>query len=287
VNLGGRRTAVGAAAALGALVLGVATAGAAGTTPSPRVSRAPEIGGQPYVGEQLTAGGATYTPSDAHATYYWLRCADTGSSCGRPIATGRTYRTTDADLGKYLRVLLVVTSSDRSAYGFSDATPAIGRKPVPSPEPTPTPTPTASPSPAPVPAPVPPAPAPVSGGAVAGAHAKSPRSLKPFPVVRIKGWLTPSGAQVTMLTVRAPRGSTISVRCRGAHCPRRRLTRAGRLVHLRPYERLLRGSVRLEISVTRRGYVGKRTVINLRSGNAPTRRDLCLYPGVSKAKACS
>jgi hypothetical protein len=39
--------------------------------------------------------------------------------------------------------------------------------------------------------------------------------------------------------------------------------------------------------VTRRGYVGKRTVIQLRRGKTPTRRDLCLFPGVRKPKACN
>jgi hypothetical protein len=288
---------VGAVATLAALVLGGATAGAAGWTSSPQVTHAPEISGQPYVGEQLTASGAAYTPRDARATYYWLRCANTGDSCGRgAIATGPTYRTTEADLGKYLRVLLVLTISNGSAFDVSDASPAIGRKPAPTPDPTPMPTPTPTPTPAPtassspppVAAPVAlaPSPTPAPSGAVAGAHAKSPRFLKPFPTVRIKGWLTPSGAQVTMLVVRAPRGSRISVNCRGAHCPRRRLAHATRLVHLRPYERLLRGNMRLKISVTRRGYVGKRTVLVLHRGKSPTRRDLCLYPGARKAKAC-
>jgi hypothetical protein len=111
--------------------------------------------------------------------------------------------------------------------------------------------------------------------------------LSPFPVVRIKGWLTASGARVTMLTVRAPRGSRISVRCTGRGCPRKRYARTTALVHLKPYQRLLRGNLRLEISVTRRGFVGKRTIIVLRKGKAPTRRDLCLYPGVRAAKACT
>jgi hypothetical protein len=89
-----------------------------------------------------------------------------------------------------------------------------------------------------------------------------------------------------MLTVRAPRGSSVSVRCTGRGCPRKRFARMTTLVHLKPYQRLLRGNLRLEISVTRRGFVGKRTVITLRKGKAPTRRDLCLYPGVSRAKSC-
>jgi hypothetical protein len=113
------------------------------------------------------------------------------------------------------------------------------------------------------------------------------RWLRPFPVVRIRGYLTPGGARVTLLTVRAPRLSHISVRCIGRHCPRRRLATATVLVHLKPYERVLRAGVRLEISVTRAGYVGKRTVISLPRGKAPVRKDLCLFPGVAKPRLCT
>jgi len=112
--------------------------------------------------------------------------------------------------------------------------------------------------------------------------------------VRIKGWLIPAGARVTLLTVRAPRGARIVVTCDGRFCPRKRIARSPstrmarstRLVHLAPYERLLRGTVRLVISVTRRGYVGKRTIITLRRGKPPVRRDLCLFPGVRRARSC-
>jgi hypothetical protein len=123
-------------------------------------------------------------------------------------------------------------------------------------------------------------------GGVAGQNADALRWLSPFPVVRIKGWLTRTGARVTMLTVRAPRGARIAVRCTGPGCPRKRYARMTRLVHLKPYQRLLRGNLKLEISVTRRGFVGKRTIITLRRGKAPARRDLCLYPGVSRARSC-
>jgi hypothetical protein len=58
-------------------------------------------------------------------------------------------------------------------------------------------------------------------------------------------------------------------------------------VHLKPYERILRAGVKLEISITRSGYVGKYTSIRLRRGKAPLRRDLCLFPGARKARVCS
>jgi hypothetical protein len=113
------------------------------------------------------------------------------------------------------------------------------------------------------------------------------RWIDPFPVVRIRGWLTRAGARVTLLTVRAPKGARIRVRCTGTHCPKRRYAQATVLVHLKPYERILRAGVKLEISITRPGYVGKYTSIRLRRGKAPVRRDLCLYPGASRARVCS
>jgi hypothetical protein len=105
--------------------------------------------------------------------------------------------------------------------------------------------------------------------------------------VRIRGWLTRTGARVTLLTVRAPRGARITVRCTGPRCPRRRIARLSRIVHLKPYEQVLRAGVRLEISVTRPGFVGKLTIIKMRKGKAPVRQDLCLFPGARKARACS
>jgi hypothetical protein len=116
---------------------------------------------------------------------------------------------------------------------------------------------------------------------------KSLRWIDPFPVVRIRGWLTSTGARVTLLTVRAPRGARIKVRCTGRSCPKRGYAHATVLVHLKPYERILKAGVKLEISITRPGYVGKYTSIKLRRGKAPLRRDLCLYPGARKARVCS
>ena len=49
--------------------------------------------------------------------------------------------------------------------------------------------------------------------------ARSRRVIRPFPVVRMKGRLTARGADVQVLSVRAPRAAKISVRCRGKSCP--------------------------------------------------------------------
>jgi HrpA-like RNA helicase len=113
------------------------------------------------------------------------------------------------------------------------------------------------------------------------------RQLRPFPIVRIKGRLTGDGAYIALLTVRAPRLAHIVIRCRGEGCPKRRWAHAVALVHARKFEhRLLRAGVRLKVTVTRRGFIGKYALIRLRRGRPPWRRDLCLFPGSSRPRAC-
>ena len=111
--------------------------------------------------------------------------------------------------------------------------------------------------------------------------------LRPFPTVRIRGRLTLNGARVTLLVVRSPRGALISARCRGGGCPVRRVTRTARArTRLRAFERVLRAGTRLDIIVTRTGFIGKWTTIIIRRGNAPWRADRCVKPGRSRPSAC-
>jgi hypothetical protein len=104
--------------------------------------------------------------------------------------------------------------------------------------------------------------------------------------VRIRGWLTARGAMISRLTVRAPRGATIGVRCFGPGCPRESVARTTRLTRLKAFERRLRAGTRLVIRVTRPGFIGKHSVIRIRRGKAPARRDLCLYPGAKGPAKC-
>lgn len=110
--------------------------------------------------------------------------------------------------------------------------------------------------------------------------------LEPFPVVRIRGRALPRGARVNLFSVRAPRGSRITVRCAGP-CPKRRVATTARgMTRLRPYERFLRAGVRLTVRVTRPAMIGKFTFVRIRSRRAPLRRDGCLVPGSSTPVAC-
>ena len=118
--------------------------------------------------------------------------------------------------------------------------------------------------------------------------------MSPAPVVRIRGWLTPGGAMITRLTVSAPRGVTITVRCFGSRsCPSKALTRAaaaqvrrGKVTRLKALEGRFRAGTRFVISVTKPGAIGKHTLIRVRKGKQPFRRDLCLFPGSRKPAAC-
>jgi hypothetical protein len=110
--------------------------------------------------------------------------------------------------------------------------------------------------------------------------------MRPFPLVRIRGWLTARGAIIEALTVRGPRGLRISVRCRGRGCPRRHLARSATVTRLKAFQGFLPAGVRLEIRITRPGFVGKHTLIRIRRGKPPVRRDRCLFPGSGRPRAC-
>jgi hypothetical protein len=112
----------------------------------------------------------------------------------------------------------------------------------------------------------------------------SARYLRPFPVVRIKGFVRNRGARVTLLRVTAPRRARVRVRCAGRGCPVRRLARGrGRIG---AFERFLRARTRITIRVTRPGFVGKHVRLVVRSARPPARRDACVLPGSARAVAC-
>ena len=80
------------------------------------------------------------------------------------------------------------------------------------------------------------------------------RAIRPFPVVRMRGRLTTSGARVSLLSVRAPRAAKVTVRCKG-RCPTSELgavqARQDALTRARAFERSLRSGTRITVTVTR------------------------------------
>jgi hypothetical protein len=153
--------------------------------------------------------------------------------------------------------------------------PTVAPTPAPTVEPTPTPTPTPDPS-----FDVPATPVPTSGE-VLQETSRHRRIIKPFPVIRMRGKLTTKGAAISLFTVRAPRTAKITVRCKGKSCPASRWSRThtqrkSKLTRMGRFERGLRAGVVITVSVTRGGYLGKRTTFVIRKGAAPARADRCL-----------
>jgi PKD repeat protein len=119
-----------------------------------------------------------------------------------------------------------------------------------------------------------------SGGTSPITPTPRPRLMSPFPVIRIAGTVLPHGAMIDVLSVRAPRGSRIRVRCVGRGCPVRSMatTSATRLVRLRRFERRLRAGIRLKLFVRKENRIGKYTSFLIRADAPPKRVDLCLFP---------
>jgi hypothetical protein len=121
-----------------------------------------------------------------------------------------------------------------------------------------------------------------------------PLPPSPFPLVRLAGQIVRRGTRIRLLSVVAPRGSRVSIRCTGRGCPfsrqvrvaRSPVGRAARVVRVRRLERLLRPGVRIRIFVTKSDAIGKYTRFRIRRGKAPARTDRCLRPGSSRPVAC-
>ena len=257
-----------------------------------RAQAAPKIIERPSITGDFTVGGsmtATARWTGGSPTWTWLRCAGERLGDCSPIAGEQapTYRAVTQDEGSRLRVRLTVREDDgvggKKAEAVSEPAPQIAAAPLPPVEPPGT-GPTSAPAPSPAPGPAPGSPAaPPPAGPQGGAP---PRLMNPAPIVRIRGRLTADGARVTLLTVRAPRGARIAVKCAGEGCPRDHFATVAVVVHLRPFERFLRAGTRLEIRVTRPSFIGKYTRIVVRRGQPPLRRDRCLTPGSSRPVSC-
>ena len=124
--------------------------------------------------------------------------------------------------------------------------------------------------------------------------------MSPFPVVRISGQFSSRGVRIRRLTIDAPPGSAVKVRCGGRGCPFKRLRRTisqrvlanrelppTRLLRVRTLEgRLLRPGVKLRLFVTRPDAIGKYTRFTIRRRKSPSRTDMCLVPGSARPLSC-
>jgi PKD domain len=120
------------------------------------------------------------------------------------------------------------------------------------------------------------------------ATAPLPRLLSPFPIVRLTGSVTQLGTRVHLLTVRAPRGTRVLVRCRGRGCPIRRARRVVRRApqRIKAAERRMPAGAVLEVLVSGGDRIGKFTRFKFRQNRLPTRADGCLWPSTAQMAPC-
>jgi hypothetical protein len=147
----------------------------------------------------------------------------------------------------------------------------------------------------------PPAPPPPPVNDVPGEQQTSPPAaatrrptplLSPFPIVHIRGTFGPGWVRLQLVSVRAPRGARIALRCSGVTCPVRsvvvRVARTGATPIRFPMmeRRRLRAGVVITIAVTKQDRIGKYTRFVLRRDAPPARRDTCMRYGATRPTAC-
>jgi hypothetical protein len=232
--------------------------------PAPLVNlEPPRIVGTAEIDRSLTALPGSWTPtSGVEFLFRWLRCEAGRSRCEEiPGASAPTYRVRLADAGARLRVR-VTAIADAGAVSAESAPTTV----VPSPPATQDfaaagPPPAATPS--------------------------GPGVLDPFPRVRIKGFYTPRGARLQLVTVKGTSGAQIRLACHGRRCPYRRRGLPSRpRVRLRSLERFHPAGTRIVIRVASPQLIGKYTRIVIRGGRKPARRDRCLPPDGTKPVSC-
>ena len=115
-----------------------------------------------------------------------------------------------------------------------------------------------------------------------------PRLLSPFPIVRLAGSVAYGGTSIDLLTVRAPRGSRVLLRCRGEDCPLKRLSKVVRRPPLRvkAAEQIMPAGTVLEVLVRRDNRIGKFTRFRFRDNRRPSRLDGCLWPRTAQMAPC-
>jgi len=123
------------------------------------------------------------------------------------------------------------------------------------------------------------------------ARAAPPSFIHPFPVVRLRGLVQSHAVLIRRLTITAPRGAHLRVRCRGRGCGRKRhilvvAKSKGKTMRVRSIERHLFPGARLEVYVTQPGLIGKYTRFFVARRGAPHRRDRCVQPGAVAPSVC-
>jgi PKD repeat protein len=122
------------------------------------------------------------------------------------------------------------------------------------------------------------------------AASSSRRLITPFPIVRIRGLIQRRSVRISLLSVVAPKGTTVKVLCSGRSCAKKSVKRkmaSGRTAaRFSSLERRMRNGTFIRVYVTAPHLYGKYTSFTIRANAAPSRRDRCLKPGHTKPVVC-
>jgi PKD repeat protein len=129
----------------------------------------------------------------------------------------------------------------------------------------------------------------IAAAAIEVRDGEVPERLEPRPRVKVAATPTRKGAKVRRFSVKAPRGATVRVSCKGEGCPpAKQAEGAGAARRMRRFERSFRGGTKLVVRVTEDGLIGTYVKVRIRSRHRePARTDSCLWPGESAPRACS
>jgi hypothetical protein len=125
-----------------------------------------------------------------------------------------------------------------------------------------------------------------------------PQVLTPFPTVRMSGKVTRRGTRLGHLSVEAPDGATVTLRCRGRGCPLRKQVRTAavdfkatangsRVIRFHRFDdRLFRKGAVIKVFVTRSGTIGKYVRFKMRHRKPPLRTDRCVGADTTVPVSC-
>jgi PKD repeat protein len=235
----------------------------------PPVSAMVILPAAPVVGERVTFIQSAYDPDGFISKYRWELDGNGKFDDGTSSSESTIYKAA----GRYLVGLKVTDNNGASAtltvlldvktpsQSLTGTTPGGGVTPGPSP-----------------------------GG---GSTVLGVRLLSPFPVVRVSGIVQRAGTRLRVLSVTAPVGATVRVRCAGRTCPFRRSTKVVKssarssaagapgagIVKVRRFaHRLLAVGTAIKVFVTKPDAIGKYTRLRIRRAKFPARVDRCLPP---------
>jgi hypothetical protein len=271
------------------LVLGGAPAAApadddepAASNEAPAFASGPVVAGQAFAGALLEISAVVTGNPEPEVAFEWSRCDPSGLTCTViDGACASSYVVAPADVGSRILARIQLSNSAGTVVArapFTDLVAAAAPDATPATPPEPGTCIPRSPAPPAPPAPAPPAPAAAPAPLVPAVA--SPTYLRPFPVVRIRGFAVGRGVRVLLLSVAGPPTARVRAICHGRGCPRASSLRpVAAPVRLRKLERFLRAGTVVEIRVTAPGSIGKYTSFRIRARRAPRRVDRCLLPG--------